>query len=59
LRLQIRGANGLSGNGDLPIAAALLQPTLSPVAFPHGEELLPPPQPAIDTINTRSTSAAA
>jgi hypothetical protein len=53
--LQYRGANGLSGNDDLPTADEFTQREDTDVTL-HGPELLLPPQPAIDTVSARSVS---
>jgi hypothetical protein len=55
-----RGANGLSGIGDLPSAAEVAQATLtSAVLLRHEGELLLLPHPAIQIASTNSISAAA
>jgi hypothetical protein len=50
--LHIRGAYGLSGKGDLPIAEEPLAQAMVGLVFPHGRELLLPPHPPIDIANT-------
>jgi hypothetical protein len=49
----IRGANGLSGIGDLPITAGLLVHFPPTVILLHRGELLLPPQPATARDNKR------
>jgi hypothetical protein len=54
-----RGANGLSGIGDLPSAAEVAQDTVTPpVLLRHEVELLLLPHPAIQIASTNSISAA-
>lgn len=53
-----RGADGLSGNPDLPITAEFAQPLIAGLDL-HGDELSLPPTRAIDVVSMSSVVVAA